>query len=510
MTLKRTLTLITVLVTLTSLSQSIDGYALYNSQGSSTAYLIDAEGDIAKTWSCPTEANYALALKPNGNIMRGAIYSGNQLNGAAVGGMVQELDSDGNVVWEFVYSSSTVVMHHDICLMPNGNVLLIAWETLTEEDLEDMGLEDAEDKNTTHIIEVQQNGTGGEIVWEWHIADHFVQNVDESLPNFGDISENPQLLDINVQTDSGGGPGGGGGPGSSGADDWFHANGIDYNESLDQIAFSARFLNEIYIIDHSTTSAEAASHEGGNSGMGGDFLYRWGKPSNYDTPGTQIIPGPVHDVRWIPEGRPNAGFLQMFNNEGGIGNNSTVDAIETPLNGFNYDKAQEVQFEPNSYSWRHDCVQFANGQSASDRMSNGNVFVNLSHSFMYEADEDDNIVWQYSSDSEKAFRYECDHPGILQLIEDGEIDGTQCAVGIEETSKLAVNVFPNPSEGVFSIVGEIGLSGAELIIVKDSFGKEVLSLKNAQRIDLSDFSAGVYYVTISSGDKQVIRKISLL
>jgi len=38
-----------------------------------------------------------------------------------------------------------------------------------------------------------------------------------------------------------------------------HLNGIDYNEALDQITFSSLKFNEIYVIDHSTKTSQAAA-----------------------------------------------------------------------------------------------------------------------------------------------------------------------------------------------------------------------------------------------------------
>ena len=54
-----------------------------------------------------------------------------------------------------------------------------------------------------------------------------------------------------------------------------------YNAALDQIMISPRHLSEIYIIDHSTTTAEAAGHTGGTHNKGGDILWRWGNPQVY-------------------------------------------------------------------------------------------------------------------------------------------------------------------------------------------------------------------------------------
>ena len=103
-------------------------------------------------------------------------------------------------------------------------------------------------------MEIAQNGSGGQIVWEWHIWDHLIQDHDSSKDNFGVISNHPELIDINMISATGGGP-----PGMN-SGDWFHINGIDYNADLDQIAFSSRHASEVYIIDHSTTTSEAATH----------------------------------------------------------------------------------------------------------------------------------------------------------------------------------------------------------------------------------------------------------
>ena len=243
---------------------------------------------------------------------------------------------------------------------------------------------------------------------------------DPNKPNYvSNISDHPELIDINMISG-----GGGGGPGGNNGD-WFHVNGVNYNEELDQIAFSSRFASEIYIIDHSTSSTEAAGHSGGNSGMGGDILYRWGNPSNYGMSGSQVIPSAVHDVRWIiNDGRPNGGYLQIFNNSGNGNGQSTIDGIETPLDpatGYTYLRSPGQPFGPASFTTRYNCQYSAPGQSASDRMSNGNIFVNASggqggSGLMYEVDINENIVWgPYNAQSPKAFRYECDYPGIVAL-----------------------------------------------------------------------------------------------
>jgi len=508
-----------------SIAQSFDGFALYNAQGSSTTYLIDENQQIAHTWNMNTECNYTVQLKNNGNLVRGTKYNNNVLNGAASAGRVQEIAPNGTIVWDYVYSSSDYLSHHDLTLI-GDNVLITAWEVKSASELDSLGYNNAtSEKWPTHFIELEWNASiqDVEIVWEWHIWDHLCQDVDPNKPNYvSNISNHPERIDINM-IQGGGGPGGGG-PGGGGGD-WFHVNGVDYNEELDQIAFSSRFASEIYIIDHSTTTAEAATNSGGNSGMGGDILYRWGNPSNYGIPGQQVIPSAVHDVRWITnDGRPNAGYLQIFNNSGISSNQSTVDGIKTPIDsttGYTYLRVPGQAFEPSSYTTRYVCAYSSSGQSASDRMSNGNIYVNASGGqngagVMYEVDSTGALIWGphaaigSNNGSQKGFRYECDYPGILALEPYMNTSTTSCfnTSDIDNIYADLFLIYPNPTNNNVIIESELLIHNNVTLNVRNLLGElvheeEITNKQSNFVFDFENFNTGLYFFSFNTS-KQLL------
>jgi hypothetical protein len=462
-----------------------DGYVLYNLSNQTTSRLVNGAGQIVKTWNCPTTFSYSMAMKPNGNIVRTAVNSGNSINTPAVSGLVQELDANGQVVWSFTYSTTDYVTHHDMELMPNGNVLLLAYVRRTVAQLQALGYTGSSAKYPGRIIEIQPSGSTASVVWEWNMEDRFIQYADASKPNYLPIAEHPERMNINVAVSGGGGPGGG--------LDWFHENGVDYNAELDQIAFSARYLSEIFIIDHSTTTAEAAGHTGGNGGRGGDFLFRWGKPANYGITGTQRIPAAVHDVKWVRANAPNAGSLMFVNNNGGGSNTTTIDAINPVREGYNYPWTPGTVWGPATYDWRHTCLAYSSGQSAADRMPNGNTFVAISGQYMYEVDASNTVVWQYSASPQKAFRYTCDFPGVTALL--GE-DPCGLATAVEEPAdEVAWGAYPNPAQATINLTA-VDFATMEHFVVLDAAGREVKRTSPGWTLDVSDLPNGVYQLVV--------------
>jgi hypothetical protein len=319
--------------------------------------------------------------------------------------MVQKVAWNGTVLWQWTYSTSTYRSHHDIEPMPNGNVLLIAWEVKTPAQCTAAGLNHSATLWPDHIIEVQPVGsTGGNIVWRWHAWDHLIQDYDSTKANYGVVRDHPELLDINYRSTSG---------------DWMHLNGISYNPELDQIVLSSHFLNEIYVIDHSTTIQEAAGHTGGRWGRGGDFLYRWGNPAAYRAPGQQVF-NVVHAATWIPDSLPGGGHLMAFNNREGTGASMIVEIVPPVDSAGNYIWVPGTAYGPASPIWSYSATGFySNHLGGVQRLPNGNTLIAQSTSGrLFEVSSTGAVVWNYQPGGQivRALRYAPTYPGLQGLF----------------------------------------------------------------------------------------------
>lgn len=273
-----------------------DGYVLFSPERNNDVYLVDACGEMVNKWTFGELPALVCYLLEDGSLVRAGKDT------------IQRKDWNNNLTWSYALDANLGVnQHHDIEVLPNGNVLALLFDFYTNAEMyaqgKDTVLVSGEHK-LDRIIELQPVGLDSAVVvWDWKYMDHFIQDIDNTRPNFGVIADHPELLDINFPTNFG--------------VDHTHGNAIDYNADLDHIIISARSLNEVMIIDHSTTTAEAAGHTGGNSGRGGDFLWRWGNPIVYQqgTAADQKL-FLQHDPKWIPNGYADAGSISIFSNAG--------------------------------------------------------------------------------------------------------------------------------------------------------------------------------------------------
>ena len=86
-------------------------------------------------------------------------------------------------------------------------MLILAWEYRSAEEAISAGRDSTQlDENELwpeHIIQVEPVGsTGGNIVWEWHVWDHLIQDFDSTKNNYGLVEEHPELVHINFMRDA--------------------------------------------------------------------------------------------------------------------------------------------------------------------------------------------------------------------------------------------------------------------------------------------------------------------
>ena len=177
-----------------------------------------------------------------------------------------------------------------------------------------------------------------------------------------------------------------------------------YNADLDQIAVSVWKFSEFWIIDHSTTTAEAASHKGGRGGKGGDLLYRWGNPRAYRA-GTKADQKlfTQHNAHWIPRGLARAGTysaVQQRRRTAGwqsfVGRRAGTPrrfAGALPLQAGNGLRAGPAAW---SYAAPKKTEFFSSFISGAQRLANGNTLICSGASgTIFEVTPEKEIVWKY-------------------------------------------------------------------------------------------------------------------
>ena len=397
------------------------GYVYFSPLLSDTTYLIDLDGQVVHIWKSDFAPSGSMYLLDDGNLLRTAREPDVAVfKGGGQGGRIQEFTWDGELVWDWRFVSEKHLLHHDIERLANWNILAIAWEAKTAEEVRAKGrrLERTPEAGLwpDMVIEIEPlSPNDARIVWEWHMWDHLVQNNDSNLENYGEPSAHPERVDIN----------GGGEPPEIDPEelerlqalgyvptdakpddllsDFLHTNAVDYNARLDQIVLSVPRYNEIWVIDHSTTTEEAAGSTGGRGGRGGDLLFRWGNPAAYgrgDVEQQRLFA--QHDSRWVSDDKPGGGHLMVFNNglTGADGDYSLVVEILAPMDAGGRYVLEEGPFGPDEAVWTYAGSEqtpfYSAFISGAHRLANGHTLITSgAQGRFFEVTPEGKIVWEY-------------------------------------------------------------------------------------------------------------------
>ena len=537
-------------------TQTYIGYTLFAPKQNTMTYLINNAGRKIHEWNVSTyPPGQSVYLLENGNIMRTCMIQSQLGTGGGEGGRIEEYDWDDNLVWSMDYSTATYMQHHDIKKLPNGNIIMLVVEKKTYAEVLAAGFDPSKLN-----AEIQQKGymlpdciievaptypVGGTVVWEWHTWDHLIQDFNSSKLNYGNVAAHPELIDCD-------------GDHRNLPLFWNHMNSIDYNASLDQIAMSVRGNSEVWIVDHSTTTAQSAGHSGGVHGKGGDLLYRWGNPLTYGA-GTVADQKyfEQHDVEWVKAGNPGAGNLTCYNN--GIGRTppySTVDEITTPVDASgNYPINTGSAFAPTVFTWDYTAsppeALYSENISGAQRQPNGNTIIcEGGHGDFTEVTTAGEIVWRYLCPVDehgpmtqgdpipinpvrpdetmnqvfRIYRYAPDYPAFtgrdmtpgdfIELYPSGTGDVSSSASGLFRLDQNS----PNPAISATTVRFELFVAATVNLTLRDIIGREVALLAEGMKdagsytvqVDADRFTGGTYFYTLTASGVTETRRMIVL
>ena len=507
------------------------GYTLFAPKQNTMTYLINNDGRKVHEWTASTyPPGQSVYLLENGHLLRTCMVQGQLGSGGGEGGRIEEYDWEGNLVWQFDYNTADYTQHHDIRKLPNGNIIMLVVEKKTLAQAIAAGFDPSKFQPEVQqkgymlpdcVIEVQPTyPSGGNIVWEWHVWDHLIQDFDPTKANYGVVSAHPELIDCD-------------GDHRQLPLFWNHMNSIDYHPAFDQIAMSVRGNSEVWIIDHSTTTAQSAGHTGGVRGKGGDLLYRWGNPLTYGAGNVNTQKYfQQHDVEWIRPGCPGEGTLLCFNN--GLGRTplySTVDEFTPAVDASgNYPVTVGSAFGPTGYSWSYTANPpeslYSENISGAQRLPNGNTLIcSGTVGEFTEVTPASQVVWKYVNPTTnlgpltqgdsiphdparpaelmnsvfRVYRYAPDYPAFTakDLTPGAFIELYPQGTGAVAPMQGNLSCYPNPFTNYLKVSGVETLAQYEL---GNAAGKLVWSGSSTDNQDFSRLPAGIYWLRVTTRD----------
>lgn len=513
--------------TLSLKPEAFDGYTLFTSY--KNIFLINNCGQLINKWRSDFVSGHAAYLLPNGNLLRAGREDGaSKISIAGAGGVIEMFNWQGDLIWQYKYNTEEYRQHHDIYPMPNGNILILAATVLSKEEAISLGRNPDLLKDSLYneqIIEVKPIGNNeAEIVWEWNIKDHLVQDFDSSKSNYGVVKDNPYKLDVNFLNNK------------QVAKNWLHINSIQYDETLDQIILSSRLLSEIWIIDHSTTTEQAKTSKGGTYGKGGDLLYRWGNPQSYKHGNEsdrklygQHYPYYVRNTETAYDGK-----IILFNNGSGREPSYSEVFILTPptTSPGNYLYEKDIPFGPNqldySYSENINNSDFYSGiTSGAQVLPNGNILVcEGREGYFFELDKNNNKVWEYlnptnsnSDDVSEQFGSPQNAKLVFRAIKYSKQyeafktndvtpkDPIELKFDLSVCKSLSVTtnylpntfkIFPNPAKNSITLDVEF-----DTIEIYNLLGNRVLKKQKTKFLNIKDLKSGIYFIKAYQGNRVI-------
>ncbi len=504
---------------------SYDGYTLFSPGGNKIVYLIDNDGRIVHQWETEYFPGMSVYLQEDGSLYRAGKVPNVNITGGGAGGNVIKYNWEGDVIWKYTISDEFSRSHHDFEVLPNGNVLMLVWERFVLEEVLENGRNP--DKLTGEkllaeaIYEIEPlSSSSGNVVWEWHAWDHLVQDFDETKLNWGVVADSPGRINLNYTS-----------PDSEGYD-WLHANSISYNSELDQIMLSVKNFDEIWIVDHSTTTVEASEERG-------DLIFRWGNPEAY---GAGSVDDKMlfaqHDAKWIASGLPDEGKVMIFNNgkDRPDGEYTSVVKIEPSIgeDGI-YEKSIENRYLPASFDYEYKAEEptefYAWYISGAQQLPNGNLLISDgAHGNFFEIDENEEEVWRYinpiilggfiaeqgqepvnsigqpKNPVFRATKYAKDFAAfVVRDLTPGAYVHLGGVLSADNPNPL-IKVYPNPASNVLSIQSDSQINRIQLLNMKGQVVFDKKFHSNTIEILVDRLPAGIYQMLLN---QEAVRKILL-